>query len=126
MKRKTIVKVLFASVLLLILSAVTLVMPGAEAAGTAGSGSLDVTKHNLAFENDVHILYAIESNDPDVQLLVWNGPQEAYTCDTPHDTAEVAARNYDIDGVLHTVFTYDGLEQVSSKMNTPPFLQFRH
>ncbi len=75
----------------------------------SGDSELDISYSNLSFENEIHLLYAIKSNDENVKLLVWKNPQDEYILGTQDVILSPAKRNYDIRGALYTIFEYDGL-----------------
>ncbi len=110
MKRNRLRKIIVAVALSVVLATTLFVL-----AGMAGetTNPLNIAYCNLSFENETHLLFAIESADANVQLLLWKTPQNAkangYTYGTQDAVVPVAARNYDINGTPHTVFRYDGL-----------------
>ncbi len=107
MKHKLTWKICLTAALVVMLAALALILP---TAGSEADTSLDIAYGNLSFENETHLLYAIESDAANVRLLVWNeDPQTSYTNGTQIATLEPIKRNYDINGVSHTVFKYTGL-----------------
>ncbi len=74
-----------------------------------GSSELNVSYGNLSFENDVHILYAVGSDNANIKLLVWETPQSEYTYGTQDAMISPLSERKTINGKLYTIFKYNGL-----------------
>ncbi len=105
MTKRILWKTLPAVALVVLMTAIAWILPTAAAEDT----TLNVAYCNLSFDNETHIVFAIESNDDNVQLLLWHEPQEDYTYGTQTAALTPVARNVDINGTSHTVFKYTGL-----------------
>ncbi len=76
---------------------------------TLESSDLNISYCNLSFENEVHLVYAIKSDNQNAKLLVWDEPQNEYINGT--QTASIAPQDsmIEIDGSLYIMFKYKGL-----------------
>ncbi len=97
------------------LVAVSVVALAVLMVGADETNPLDIGYCNLSFENEVHLMYAITSQDPNVKLLVWEEPDdpaeslpEEFVYGTGHATLSPMGTR-DINGVTHTVFKHTGL-----------------
>ncbi len=71
--------------------------------------ALDIAYCNLSFENEVHLMYAVKSNDANVKLLVWEEAQSEYMLGTETAVLFPLSNQMEIDGDMYTVFKYTGL-----------------
>ncbi len=70
---------------------------------------LNVDFCNLDFANDVHIVYAVKSDDPNLKLLIWTEPQTDYVLGTQTATLSPLPDKTTIKGEEYTLFIYDGI-----------------
>ncbi len=64
---------------------------------------------NLSFENEVFVMYAIKSDDPNVRLLVWEEAQGEYIAGTEKARLTPQSEKLTDNGTQYTVFKYTGL-----------------
>ncbi len=94
---------------LLVLTVLSIVPSAAITVSASDTSDLDIFACNLSFENEVHILYAIKSDNKNVRLLVWSTPQNSYTLGTEESVVEPLNQKREIDGYICTVFKYKEL-----------------
>ncbi len=73
------------------------------------TGELNIAYCALSLENEVHLVYAVPSDDANVKLLIWSEPRENYTYDAEAVVLTPAKRNYVINGTPYTIFEFDGM-----------------
>jgi len=113
MKKKTLIRVLIISaVLLLLVGAVAIAIVATNsAAKSAELVELEIAGANLSFSDSVYIKYAVSyANVPaeDISLLVWTEPQSSYV--KGNETVALSTVGTEtVDGVECLIFNYTGL-----------------
>ena len=86
---------------------------GITVASGDNARSLVIAKTNLAFEDNVYILYAVDSqgieNKEQIKVLVWDEPQEEYVYGDKESVVLSCYEIMDIDGKDYALFVYDKL-----------------
>ncbi len=100
-------------VLFLLLTLALLIAGTVTTTFAAESESIDeqlrIYACNLSFENEVYILYAIKSTDPNVKLLVWEEVQNEYSYGTQDAKLSPLSEQKKINGEYYTIFKYTGV-----------------
>lgn len=102
--KKNLTAILTAIILAVVLVAALVIPTGA----TGITPELSIDYCNLSFRNTVCIKYAVATNVPDVELLIWSEPQTNYVAGT-QDLALKDVGEEIIDQKTYTVFDYTGI-----------------
>ena len=103
MKKKILLVLLTITLIVCVFSAFAIV-----ASAETDTPEMSIVYCNLSFRDNICIKYAVNSNIPDVKILIWTSPEAEYTVGT-HDDEITEYYTEDIGGVSHMIFDYTEL-----------------
>ena len=102
----------FAFIIAVLAFGLATVFTTTKTVGAAEPKTLNIAYNNLAFQDNVYIVYAVASENIDdtenIKILIWDTPQEEYIYGTQDDILDYD-RTMTISGKAHAIFVLDYL-----------------